>query len=658
MAEERLESWKEIAVYLRRQVRTVQGWETREGLPVHRLQHAKLGSVFAYKTELDAWLVARAACVKRAAPADESPEPSGLPHSPRPRLQAFVYAGCSVAVVAAGLLGWRFARANGVSARPVPLAQRYFAAATGIHGHVRLLAAPAANLLAVSPDGRRLVAASWKGEVALLDPHSGAIFRQWRLAPPISSLVVSPDGRWAYLISGNSRLTEIDLHSARLRTLALEGSTAGLALSPDGRFLYVAFPYAGIDRLDTRTLARTHWNVSACPQSLAASPDGRRLFVGFQCGGPGGSDGHDAIGALDAATGVLLSHFAGPPRVGSPLAVSPDGNEIWSNSGACAAPQFDHRGCPFVPASLLQVFTGPGLRLQHTVAITTRAPQPQFGALAFLPFGERLLDGNYLLSSTRYARLEVLPSSFSNVSAAAVTRDGAHLYLAMVHQGRTTIADFTPNPAACTPPTQDLTDWWPGDGSADDAWGMVNARPSAAVTYEPGPVGQAFDLTQPGAYLTLGADGALDFRLHRFTLAAWVKFTSAGAAPVLTKARGWYMGRDAAGLFEFCPQGVNQPGCLRSRVTLASGVWHHIAVTGNDSGALALFVNAHAVAAAPAAPLQAASRLPVYAGADSARHQFLRGSLDELMLFRRALTPAELRQLARMPACLAAAPEP
>ncbi|MFY9730386.1 MAG: hypothetical protein WB723_11475 [Candidatus Acidiferrales bacterium] len=51
----RLESWKEIAAYLGRDITTVRRWEKREGLPVYRLQHSKLGSVFAYTLELDAW---------------------------------------------------------------------------------------------------------------------------------------------------------------------------------------------------------------------------------------------------------------------------------------------------------------------------------------------------------------------------------------------------------------------------------------------------------------------------------------------------------------------------------------------------------------------------------------------------------------------------
>jgi TolB-like protein/tetratricopeptide (TPR) repeat protein len=53
-AAERLDSWKEIAAYLKRDESTVRRWEA-EGLPVHRQPHKKKATVFAYKSELDAW---------------------------------------------------------------------------------------------------------------------------------------------------------------------------------------------------------------------------------------------------------------------------------------------------------------------------------------------------------------------------------------------------------------------------------------------------------------------------------------------------------------------------------------------------------------------------------------------------------------------------
>ena len=54
-----LESWKEIAGYLQRQVRTVRRWEKEEGLPIHRHVHKTRGSVYAYRSEIDAWRASR-----------------------------------------------------------------------------------------------------------------------------------------------------------------------------------------------------------------------------------------------------------------------------------------------------------------------------------------------------------------------------------------------------------------------------------------------------------------------------------------------------------------------------------------------------------------------------------------------------------------------
>jgi hypothetical protein len=57
--EARLDSWKEIAIYLRREIRTVQRWEQGEGLPVKRIFHRKGSSVYAFTNELDVWLASR-----------------------------------------------------------------------------------------------------------------------------------------------------------------------------------------------------------------------------------------------------------------------------------------------------------------------------------------------------------------------------------------------------------------------------------------------------------------------------------------------------------------------------------------------------------------------------------------------------------------------
>lgn len=70
----RLDSWKEIAVYLDREVRTVQRWEKREGLPVHRQFHVNAGTVWAFKHEIDAWFENRCQVHSKPAAQEQPPD--------------------------------------------------------------------------------------------------------------------------------------------------------------------------------------------------------------------------------------------------------------------------------------------------------------------------------------------------------------------------------------------------------------------------------------------------------------------------------------------------------------------------------------------------------------------------------------------------------
>lgn len=72
---DRLESWKAIANYLNRSVRTVRRWEGAEGLPVHRHMHQSQGSVYAFREELDAWREQRKLAESTPAPSPRQPTP-------------------------------------------------------------------------------------------------------------------------------------------------------------------------------------------------------------------------------------------------------------------------------------------------------------------------------------------------------------------------------------------------------------------------------------------------------------------------------------------------------------------------------------------------------------------------------------------------------
>jgi hypothetical protein len=51
-----LNSWKEVATYLGRGIRTVQRWERELGLPVRRPRGKSRSPVIAFRPELDHWL--------------------------------------------------------------------------------------------------------------------------------------------------------------------------------------------------------------------------------------------------------------------------------------------------------------------------------------------------------------------------------------------------------------------------------------------------------------------------------------------------------------------------------------------------------------------------------------------------------------------------
>jgi Tol biopolymer transport system component len=112
---DRLDSWKKIASYLKRDVSTVQRWERREAMPVHRHLHDKLGSVFAFRSELDAWWESRRTRLTQEG-ADESERPAQILQTaedasrttaPRVHPTRLVRLGVAAGVVLmAGALAW------------------------------------------------------------------------------------------------------------------------------------------------------------------------------------------------------------------------------------------------------------------------------------------------------------------------------------------------------------------------------------------------------------------------------------------------------------------------------------------------------------------------------------------------------------------------
>ena len=201
-ADDRLDSWKAISAYLKRDVTTVQRWEKREGMPVHRHVHDKLGSVYAYRSELDAWMRGRAPAQSQHEP---GPTPSVATTTP-PRRHWLT--GALVMLLGLGIagtlwLGWR--RATG--GPPDPFERAQFQMVTDFDG--------TEQAAAISRDGRLVAFLSDRDgpmDVWIAQFGTGQFYNLTRgrvrqlVNPSVRTLGFSPDGAlvtfWARGVEG------------------------------------------------------------------------------------------------------------------------------------------------------------------------------------------------------------------------------------------------------------------------------------------------------------------------------------------------------------------------------------------------------------------------------------------------------------------------
>jgi cytoskeletal protein RodZ len=100
----RLRSWKEIAAYFGADERTVKRWEVSRGLPVHRVPGEARAPVYAYESELAAWLRAEPGGEVVEAPAPAAAAPRVMP---RRRALLFVAAIAVGGLAVVSVQGWQ-----------------------------------------------------------------------------------------------------------------------------------------------------------------------------------------------------------------------------------------------------------------------------------------------------------------------------------------------------------------------------------------------------------------------------------------------------------------------------------------------------------------------------------------------------------------------
>ena len=242
-ANQRLESWKDIAAYLKRDVSTVQRWEKKEGLPVHRHMHDRLGSVYAFTGELDTWREQKRwakdesrAQSARFLHADESHEPeTGLTTtaadpsaSGRRNVRSRVWAATAAAVVI--LLAAAVFWGTGAPDRATPLEVK----------HTQISYTGEVHYAALSPDGQTVAYVTGEDDrdlrLLVRDIRGGESLELWH-GSTVRDLEWLRDGS-QLVVSGRFGTWLVPRLGGTVRQLDAGGGYIGV--SPDGTHLALA----------------------------------------------------------------------------------------------------------------------------------------------------------------------------------------------------------------------------------------------------------------------------------------------------------------------------------------------------------------------------------------------------------------------------------
>lgn len=208
-----LRSWKEIASYLGRSVRTVQRWEKEHGLPIHRVSLSQRGAIYASTGELREWWSARSSSLEAESESQNAPpKPVPLPvvvpvQQSRvfPRLWKLALLGAFAAVI--------------VTLLTIAASRRYSQTPYRLLSGTPVDTRPGANMQPVlSPDGTEI---AFLSGVAGRDVYVGRLgadaFQPLTSRHAALSLAWAPDGtRIAYLAIRGASAAELRI--ADLRT--------------------------------------------------------------------------------------------------------------------------------------------------------------------------------------------------------------------------------------------------------------------------------------------------------------------------------------------------------------------------------------------------------------------------------------------------------
>jgi YVTN family beta-propeller protein len=505
--------------------------------------------------------------------------------------------------------------------------------------------------LVITPDGKKLYAFSRLGnrDVTVLSVDDLQVKRTFDLPLPLHTASMSNSGRHIYISADTPADSVMVLDTANDRVVDVipTGVPAfGIVVTPDEKKLFLALGHHGLKRIDLKTRESRILSAMACPIYLGIDPAGRRLYVSYQGGGPGGRWGHDSVDIYDVASEQSVGLITGLAFVGGLPVVSPGGDLVLLNGlDACSSPAYDHVGCPSVPSPIFHLWQTSGRRVISPIAAA---------AAAFLPQGPRILLLNGHMAVWDWARrtiLEQIDVPGVGFEGVAFTPAGDRLFVS----GTVGLLAFDAEKEECLPPTRGLVNLYSGDGTFDDSQGMASLTSASLPHFAPGSIGQAFRFNGRDNFLqATGSFGFCTFCEYSWTESLSIKLNStAGEMTILERVPGVnvrahriYKAENNHIVYE----GDDGP---QSKISMSSldpvepGRWYHVAaVTDKDRVSLYLdgiLQDQHAIRR----PFMGTETLPVFLGATQGKHNFLSGLIDEIAVYNRALSPDEVKKIAR-----------
>jgi hypothetical protein len=673
---DRLNSWKEIAAFLGRTVRTVQRWEKDAGLPLRRGGPGQRGAVCASKHEIGEWWERRRAALDIVAvPPLEPLEPleplkplKPLKDEAQPILRTWLLRrrigviGALAALVAALItltMALPWLRHVDPTTANVPRLGRLFAGSTTegqTESFIPLNATPSG--LTLDPSGTLAYVALYdERAVAVVDLRARRVVDRLEVLEHPGKIVLTSDGA-RLVIKGDSDIGVYDLRRRALRRYSLDGGRIhDLHVSSDGRFVWLTLAQQGLKILDVRTGRLDAVPTIGCPMYLAAARRSRRVFVSYQCGGPGGSWGHDAVEIIDEISRKPIIAGAKLPLVGSGLALSPDEQHLWIDANdACAIDDYDREGCPPGVGPVLHALRATSLE----PLLTVRVPGGTFGAVpVFFRDGTRLVLAGPRMTVIDSALGTAIESISGALGLGQFSADGR--LLVVLDAANDGIHLFETASPADAWTLRDVASHWTGDGTASDVAGGSNPVAAEPLRFERGRYGQAFAFDTRSKGIDYGRRLNVNIADDRplASYAAWIKPWRADARRHIasrTGPRGWKWSLSREGRLAFClTQEPLDLSCetegLLGRTVLPPGRWSHVAVV-RTAEALLLFVDGRAdgsaVLTTKAQPEPDDLSIEVLRlGAGPQGTAPFEGLIDEVLFFRRPLSAGDLAQVMR-----------